>query len=633
MQAGEPVIQTVGDLVTSATAGRPVYISTVRDVFEGLPTEESFAMTARLGALDGGEWSYRFTLPRFTWLRPGERALATEYLLAGLYNVISTVGGRGLWLTADDRAEPDTVEALSSTVRRAFGVGLARGERPGYGRAVNVAERMAASVGGDPGPWGAAGAFGFGTDGPSPGSAPAPEYSTQAGGAIGILGMYRAAVSELDGRAILGMDVGGTDIKLCLAVNGRAVRFVEYDWFPAAFTRIDELIEPILLLVRLLRLDLATAAVPAIAAAIAPALRHVAGNAQLEAAVAAGEALASGNALPAFDAIGVCFPDVVVRDKIVGGEVYKTRGIRNNRAVDYEVEFRRLSDLDIALRRFVRPDGAVGIVNDGPMAAFTAAVEMAATDEAAVADGIFAHTLGTELGTGWVTETGSIPDIPLEIYNCVIDVGSYPERAFEPDDVRSVLNFNTKIAGTLQKCASQSGVFRLAAKYLPDADPAIFDELLANGFLEQRGSGWYVPTSPRDMRKPFLEFMMRLPERGPNPSVERIFRELGEFMAVAWLESNWLLSPAAAGRVLFGRVVKHRACFDLMVAGAAAIVPGIELTVADDEMANTPLMRQLKESRDYTVAQFAQAVGAVHYANVRLRADAVVAAGAVVGAR
>ena len=72
------------------------------------------------------------------------------------------------------------------------------------------------------------------------------------------------------------------------------------------------------------------------------------------------------------------------------------------------------------------------------------------------------------------------------------------------------------------------------------------------------------------MRKPLLEFMMRLPERGPNPTVERIFRELGEFMAVAWLESRWLLAPAARGRILFGRVVKHRACFDLMVEGAAA---------------------------------------------------------------
>ena len=37
----------------------------------------------------------------------------------------------------------------------------------------------------------------------------------------------------------------------------------------------------------------------------------------------------------------------------------------------------------------------------------------------------------------------------------------------------------------------------------------------------------------------------------------------------------------------------------------------------NDEMANTDLMRQLRDSEGYTVAQFAQAIGAVHYANVR----------------
>jgi hypothetical protein len=37
---------------------------------------------------------------------------------------------------------------------------------------------------------------------------------------------------------------------------------------------------------------------------------------------------------------------------------------------------------------------------------------------------VFAHTLGTELGTGWIDETGAIPQIPLEVYNCVIDLGN-----------------------------------------------------------------------------------------------------------------------------------------------------------------------------------------------------------------
>jgi hypothetical protein len=56
-----------------------------------------------------------------------------------------------------------------------------------------------------------------------------------------------------------------------------------------------------------------------------------------------------------------------------------------------------------------------------------------------------------------------------------------------------------------------------------------------------------------------------------------------------------------------------------MVEGARRVAPELELVVADDEMANTPLMQQLRDSADYTVAQFAQAIGAIHYANLRLR--------------
>lgn len=52
---------------------------------------------------------------------------------------------------------------------------------------------------------------------------------------------------------------------------------------------------------------------------------------------ASGEASGEGRGGPLlFDGIGLCFPDVVVRNKIVGGEVYKTRGIRNNPGLDYE---------------------------------------------------------------------------------------------------------------------------------------------------------------------------------------------------------------------------------------------------------------------------------------------------------
>src|SRR5208282_4241506 len=153
----------------------------------------------------------------------------------------------------------------------------------------------------------------------------------------------------------------------------------------------------------------------------------------------------------------------------------------------------------------------------------------ASPDARDVAGGVFAHTLGTELGTGWVTETGAIPDIPLEVYNFIIDLGCWPERAFEPDDLRSVNNFNTGLSGTLQKYCSQSGVFRLALKYFPTERPDLFRELQDKGFIVERevgtSTGWYVPTEPVDRRKAFLEHMMQLPDREKDETNRKIWRE------------------------------------------------------------------------------------------------------------
>jgi len=599
----------VRDLVDAAKGGRPVYISTVRERLEGLDAAASFRLTATVQGFDADDRTYALVLPKFAPLAADEWTMVVEYVLAELYNIISTVGGRGLALEAD--GDDGEGAELAAIFEREFGLTESRLDRPGYGRAVNVSERMDEAISPEGTP--ARGTFRVAR------REGAASVASRAGAGRSIAALCDLSRSDLDGTAICGIDIGGTDIKLCLAVDGQVASFLEYDWFPAAFTAIDQIINPILLLVRLLRLDGARARglgdADALAEVLKPAFARGASFGEIEAAVRAGEALLTEPF--ALDAIGVCFPDVVVRDKIVGGEVYKTRGMRDHLGPAYEGEFRRLSSLNEELRAFVKPGGVVGIVNDGPMAAFTAAVELGAVDPAAIADGVFAHTLGTELGSGWVTEDGEILDIPLEIYNCIIDLGSYPERAFAPDDVRSVNNFNTRLAGTLQKYTSQSGVFRLAAKYLPDEDPALFAALLDRGLLDASPSGLFVPTEPKDMRKPLLEFLMAAAEAGGHPAVDRIFREIGEFTAVAWLESKWLLDPAVTQRILFGRLVKRRACFDLMVEGARSIAPDLRLEVADDEMANTDLMRQLRDSDRYTVAQFAQAIGAVHYANYR----------------
>ena len=101
--------------------------------------------------------------------------------------------------------------------------------------------------------------------------------------------------------------------------------------------------------------------------------------------------------------------------------------------------------------------------------------------------------------------------------------------------------------------------------------------------------------------------------QGVSPVCERIFREVGTFLAVTWQETEYILHPEAKERSLFGRLVKVPACFALMNEGARKRVPGLVQYAADSSLANTELMKQLDAHPDYTVAQFAQAVGALYF--------------------
>ena len=610
----------LGLMMADAASGKPVYISTVHAFFASLPAEAADRIVLRIRLLDSdGAKSWELRLPRLGDCGGAEREFIGEYVRAEIYNILSSIGARSMTIFVDP-ASRECVE-LAEGMNGAFCVDRPRGSRTGYGRAVNVLDRMMAAV--RPGE----SRFRFEVRPLSelPGIEPAAKDLPKGAG----LAFFRRCTEGLGGRAFCGIDVGGTDIKAVLVDSGRIVGYKEYDWFPASFIRSRQLVDPICLIVRLLlarlRLDRATLPEPRrgkLLGLVAAAMDRKADDGLIEETLGRLEAEGSGDESPLFDGIGLCFPDVVVQNKIVGGEVYKTRGIRNNPGLDYESDFAELTDLDLRLRTWVKPDGKVRIINDGPMASFTAAVEIAASPKAGdVANGVFAHTLGTELGTGWVTETGAIPDIPLEVYNYIIDLGSGPERAWEPDDLRSVNNFNTGLPGTLQKYCSQSGVFRLAMKYFPAERPDLFRELQDRGFIEKRKSGgaegWYVPTEPVDQRKPFLEHMMTLPDRERDETNRRIWREIGEFLAVTFLETRRILDPGTDERFLFGRLVKNSTCFDLMLEGGRRIKPDLSLVVAGTGMANTPLMKELEADAEYTVAQFAQAIGAVYFANSR----------------
>lgn len=721
------LIKQLTTLYNQAQAGEPVYIHTLQQLFDS--DAENSTVVFRLELTTDSYKDFTFQVPLVDSLPQHLQRWVFEYIYAKLYNILSTYGGKSVTCFFDT-CSAALVECFDS-MEKLFGVGVHKKERTGYGRVLNVSERMTDAL--ENLPVGTSKfscmqkdfseynvlsqAVSAGSGAPATGQASQsatsaaqptaqtsaisettsqPEHSAQREPSTQpLLQRLQQLPAHTKGKAILGVDVGGSDIKVALSLDGTLVACKEYDWFPAQFSETKQLIDPIVLMARWgqLRLtaekefpqyigELETLCDASIADDVLMAEIDRIEAAMVMGGEDCGECETTHantvrlNTTPeeprsklyTFDAIGLCFPDVVVQNKIVGGEVYKTRGIRNNPEVEYESDFAQLTDLHMVLQQFCKPHGMVQMVNDGPMAAFTAAVEIACSGDSAVNHGVFAHTLGTELGTGLMLPDGTLPDIPLEVYNYIIDVGSKQEAQFEADDPRSINNFNTGLPGTLQKYTSQSGVFRLALKYFATEAPGLYKDLFQRGFYVQKKSDEiYIPDTPEDKRKPLLEYLMALPDtviagnnvavgaRGvreiegssespvmfwqghltvqAEQAIERIFTDIGEYVAATWLETEWVLDTQMNQRVLFGRLVKRDSCFQLMCQGArdlvrvyctdgkdcatSSIMPttddALTLVVADSTLAHSALMKELEAHPHFTVAQFAQAIGAVYY--------------------
>ena len=542
-----------------ALEDQTVYITDVRKAFDEVG-ERPFHVHAYL--YEGATEVFPMSLPE--WADDRQREFVAEYVRAFLHNLLSTLGALRIVIYLDP--SDDGIRTLAEGLREDFQLDLDKTERSGYGKCLNVNERTVKALTG--------GREKFTIEIRDVAQEPADaDPMREAAG--------KAVFAELPARAekafLLGIDVGGTDVKFAVSLDGKLIHCEELNWAPASFTDVEQLTDPI-----------------------------------LEAAERLMKQFGGGRK---WDGIGLSWPDVIIHNMIVGGETTKTKGLRENKSRDYEEQFAQLTALYGRLCAYTAKGDGVMCCNDGPMAAFTDAVEMTAAG-GDVSKGFIAYSLGTELGTGWVMADGSIPQIPLEFYSCIIDLGSRGARQYGAEDIRSCLNVNTLLPGTLQKYTGQSGVFRLACKYLPGREPAIYEEALQRGLFEVKENGAFitVPTEPEDMRKACLEFFMEKAASGESEVCRGIFREIGEYIAVTWAENEYLFHPAAKERTLFGRLVKRQECFDLINEGAVSREPSLVLKNADSGLAVTPLMRQLEEDPVFTVAQFAQAVGALHFA-------------------
>ncbi len=561
-----------------ARQGRCVWLPELREALAGSADAVPVIFSLRLHS---GERVDRCQyLPK--WRTAEERAFAREYLNACVFNTLSAFSGSELRFFP--MARDEGVLSLLGGLEREF-------SRGGLSKVVTLSNRIGRSFGG--------GAFRFAVDTAANYTPPVPPARPSD---ATLASRLRRAAARTDGKCFCGVDVGGTDIKLAAARGDALVCVKEFDWNPAESPAAEGILAPILLLVRLMRACLAAQGT-ALFAFLAPALEK---DAPLEAIARAVELAERtlGERIDVLAAVGLSFPDVVIHDRIVGGETPKTQGMRNNPALDYEAEFSKITALNERLAALCRPGGRVRVINDGSMAAFTAAMELAHSEDAAlIENGVIAHSLGTDLGTGWLTGDGTIPPLPLELYDCLLDLGSLPKRAFDARDLRCVCNENSGLPG-VRRYMGQAAAFRLAWELSPT---------LLEGFVSSSGELLFVQDRAPDLRKPCLEHLMALAEAG-DPMAGQVFLRIGANLGQVCREMEFLFQTELDSRFLFGRFAKRRRCFELLCQGCAQTAPGIRLIAADNDMAYTPLMRALSALPDVTVAQFGQAVGSAYYA-------------------
>lgn len=558
---------------------KPLWLPDLRRELSKDPTAKPLIL--RLKQLDGRERDFPCPLPG------DDPELAEQMLISQVFNILAAYSGQRLSLYYD--LDDPLLFRLAENLPHHFQ--LEQPQRSGLGKAMNIAGRLCRALSLE--------SFRFeslslGEYRGLPAEAAPPEANP-----VERLRMICDAANQGN---YIGIDIGGTDIKLAASRKGRLLAVKEFDWNPALSPNVEEILEPILLLLRLMRLCIALEG-DRRPPELQNALRK---DARLEEMKNAVEGLESalGAGIQVLDGVGVSFPDIVIEDRILGGESPKTDAMRKNTARDYEEEFSRLSDLRTKVLKLCRPGGRCRISNDGNIAAFTAAAELALGDEAAsVQDGIIAHSLGTDLGTGWLREDGSIPQIPLEMYDLLLDLGSNHAASYPPEDLRSTRNENSGLPGA-RRYMGQAAAYRLAW----ELEPSLLD-----GFTRWNGDLLEIAREPVDQRKPCLERLMAAADAG-DPQAEEIFRRIGFHLSVVAREMDYLFSPKARKRFLFGRFVKSPHCFSLLREGFDRAGTGIWLEVADDSLANSPLMRQLARREDVTVAQFGQAIGSIYFA-------------------
>ena len=576
---------------------KPLFLSELQERISRLPAGER--QEIRLLVWVNKEQEYRklcFEMPKGETLQ-GERELYRRYLLAMMNNLLVSFGGAGLELYFDETDQE--LKSLTEEAVAEFQADSPRNDRKSYGVYLNYINRMNVFLG--------LGRFAFQLKDLSawPKLDPEKEYRIYVPQKEEEeLKLLKRTATELEGRCICSLDVGGNSIKGAVVKDGRALVLKEYQWYPTGCRTAQEMNDPMLLMVRFLS---ACTGLMERDGNLAAAEAAFAKNVPYRQLLAETEALERSGICTKgrFDAIVIGFPDIVVHNKIAGGESFKHQGMKNNPDTDYEVEFFKTSDLDELAAPYAKEGAPVVVLNDGNAASYITSVEQTFAPESFIDEnGMFCCTIGTEMGTGFISRGGTIQHIPLEGFQHVIDLGNEEYRKYPPADLRSVNSTNTGIPGVVQKYISQMGLFRMALTALWESKDPLFEKLQEMGLIayDAGADTLYSVLEPEDRRGTLTRFLVSQLSEG-CPAVEEAFRMMGKAMGILIDQDRLIFPEITTRRLLSGGIIADDRAFALMREGLRAYNPSYDVMRLDEETMYSPLLRSMTpEQRSFNVA-------------------------------
>jgi hypothetical protein len=588
----------------------PLFISDLQRSINELPDDERQDVILFTCMNVDQEYRYlRFSVPRGESLHRNS-SLMLRYILAMMNNMIVSFGGAYLTIYLDVE-DFSLVEIVQKAIKE-FDLTAPRNNRTGYGVYINYINRMNTFLD--------IGKFSIKIRKITEWSTPDPRklfrvYKPE-NEALQV-SLLNRSVQEMNNKIICSLDVGGNSIKGVVVANNEIIVTKEYRWYPTGLTTAQEMNEPQLLMIRFLSNYIAAkedAYDLANDYQIQEAMNCNACYSCLEDAVKKLENIGykpEGR----FDAIVIGFPDIVVANKIAGGESFKHRGIKSNPSIDYETEFFKTSNLDDLVRSYAREGAPIVVLNDSNTASFLVSVQEAWRNGTLLDEqGMFANTVGTEMGTGFISRGGTIQYIPMEGFQHIIDLGNTNYASLPDEDLRSLRNMNTGIPGTIQKYISQLGLFRMTTAWFSERYPEVITQLIEKGLLKKdpETEVLTVMTDPISRRDTLTRILTDDMLKDKNNIVADAFKMMGKAMGIL-IDQDLLIFPEVSPkRLVSGGMVACDEAFKIMNDALKEYNPNYEMIRLDEQTSSIPLLQKIpSDKRSFTVA-----IGSVFIGNL-----------------